>query len=354
MHRGSAGYATHPSDRSRGACQMSNVVELDSTGGGGKRARAQRSEGRAGAAPAARVEDRARAGRRRVHGRRLRDRGAAGARPAVHQPVGQRVRRLRRYERRLADRRAGRQRGHARADDAVVNDQPPASFARHGPRHCCCARTSASSWSRASSCRCTCSGRSAGWGATSGAFSLVDLAIAARGRAAHRPLQRRGGRRATCARCSPIPAAPTTSAGCACELYLAATDLDTCERIVLGADGWDDVPISAAVRASSALPMVYEPHVVKGRDLVDGGIVSTTNLDIAVEAGARLIVVVNPLVPFVNELLAGPSCGSRARRVTGDGLPEDRLPDLQARRLPAAARDGAPVAGATTRASTSC
>ena len=50
MHRGSAGYATHPSDRSRGACQMSNVVELDSTGGGGKRARAPRRK----AAPARR------------------------------------------------------------------------------------------------------------------------------------------------------------------------------------------------------------------------------------------------------------------------------------------------------------
>src|ERR1700753_4067403 len=29
----------------------------------------------------------------------------------------------------------------------------------------------------------------------------------------------------------------------ACELYLAATDLDTCERVVFGAEGWDDVPI---------------------------------------------------------------------------------------------------------------
>src|SRR5829696_7377061 len=43
------------------------------------------------------------------------------------------------------------------------------------------------------------------------------------------------------------------------ELYLAATDLDTCERLVLGAEGWDDVPISLAVRASAALPMVYQP-----------------------------------------------------------------------------------------------
>src|SRR6476619_2294374 len=69
------------------------------------------------------------------------------------------------------------------------------------------------------------------------------------------------------------------------ELYLAATDLDTCERIVLGAEGWDDVPISTAVRASTALPMVYTPTMVKDRELIDGGVVSTTNVDIAVEAG---------------------------------------------------------------------
>jgi NTE family protein len=99
------------------------------------------------------------------------------------------------------------------------------------------------------------------------------------------------------------------------QLYLAATDLDTCERIVFGSDGWDDVPISTAVRASTALPMVYAPVEVKGRELVDGGIVSTTNLDIAVEAGAKFIVVVNPLVPFVNDF-------SRKQRVSDMGLPQ--------------------------------
>jgi NTE family protein len=108
------------------------------------------------------------------------------------------------------------------------------------------------------------------------------------------------------------------------ELYLAATDLDTCERIVFGADGWDDVPISTAVGASSALPMIYKPVKVKDRELVDGGILSTTNLDIAVEAGAKFIVVVNPLVPYVNDFekrintLAGP----RARRVSDMGFPQ--------------------------------
>jgi NTE family protein len=85
------------------------------------------------------------------------------------------------------------------------------------------------------------------------------------------------------------------------ELYLTATDLDSCERVVFGSPGFDDVPISTAVRASSALPMVYEPVRVGDRELIDGGILSTTNLDIAVEAGATLIVVVNPLVPYMNE-----------------------------------------------------
>jgi NTE family protein len=108
------------------------------------------------------------------------------------------------------------------------------------------------------------------------------------------------------------------------ELYLAATDLDTCERIVFGAEGWDDVPISRAVAASAALPMVYKPVEVKGRELVDGGIVSTTNLDIAVEAGAEFIVVVNPLVPFVNDFSKEiPTLfGSRARRVSDMGFPK--------------------------------
>jgi NTE family protein len=107
------------------------------------------------------------------------------------------------------------------------------------------------------------------------------------------------------------------------ELYLAATDLDTCERIVFGAEDWDDVPISTAVSASSALPMIYKPVKVKDRELVDGGIISTTNLDIAVEAGAKFIVVVNPLVPFVNdfEKRIPTSAGPRARRVSDMGFP---------------------------------
>jgi predicted acylesterase/phospholipase RssA len=108
------------------------------------------------------------------------------------------------------------------------------------------------------------------------------------------------------------------------ELYLASTDLDTCERVVFGAEGWDDVPISTAVSASTALPMIYKPVKIKERELIDGGILSTTNLDIAVEAGAKFIVVVNPLVPFVNDFTdrIPTISGSRARRVSDMGFPQ--------------------------------
>ncbi|HXR60703.1 MAG TPA: patatin-like phospholipase family protein [Solirubrobacterales bacterium] len=107
------------------------------------------------------------------------------------------------------------------------------------------------------------------------------------------------------------------------ELYLTATDLDTCERIVFGEDGWTDVPISKAVECSTCLPLVYKPVDLKGRQFIDGGIRSTTNVDIAVEKGAKFIVVVNPLVPYVNdfEKTIPTVFGRRVRRVSDMGLP---------------------------------
>ncbi len=107
------------------------------------------------------------------------------------------------------------------------------------------------------------------------------------------------------------------------ELYLTATDLDTCERIVFGEEGWSDVPISKAVQCSTTLPLVYKPVDLKGRQLIDGGVRSTTNVDIAVEKGAKFIIVVNPLVPFVNdfEKTIPTVFGNRVRRVSDMGLP---------------------------------
>jgi predicted acylesterase/phospholipase RssA len=70
--------------------------------------------------------------------------------------------------------------------------------------------------------------------------------------------------------------------------------------------------------------MIYKPVQVKDRELIDGGILSTTNLDIAVEAGAKFIVVVNPLVPYVNDFDRDiPSvAGARTQRVSAMGFPQ--------------------------------
>jgi NTE family protein len=106
------------------------------------------------------------------------------------------------------------------------------------------------------------------------------------------------------------------------ELCIPVTDLDTTERVVLGEGEWADLPISSAVAASAALPMVYTPVELRGRQFVDGGIRSTTNIGVAVERGAKFIVVVNPLVPFANDFSRQipTAFGTRARRVSDMGF----------------------------------
>ena len=106
------------------------------------------------------------------------------------------------------------------------------------------------------------------------------------------------------------------------ELYLVATDLDTTERVILGEGDWAEVPISEAVAASGALPGIYEPVEINGREFIDGGILSTTNVDVAIERGAKFVVVINPLVPYVNDFAKNiPTItGSRARRVSDMGI----------------------------------
>src|ERR671919_796590 len=86
--------------------------------------------------------------------------------------------------------------------------------------------------------------------------------------------------------------------------------------------GWADVPISRAVAASGALPMIYTPVEINGRQFIDGGIRSTTNVDVAVERGAKFIIVINPLVPYLNDFSKNiPTItGSRVRRVSDMGF----------------------------------
>ena len=88
-----------------------------------------------------------------------------------------------------------------------------------------------------------------------------------------------------------------------CQLYIAACDLDTAERVVFGADEKNDVTISQAVQASTALPLFYRPARIGGIDYVDGGVRNTANIDVAIEKGADLIICYNPFRPFSNRVV---------------------------------------------------
>lgn len=82
------------------------------------------------------------------------------------------------------------------------------------------------------------------------------------------------------------------------ELYLVATDLDGGKRAIFGTGVNEEVPISRAVAASSAVPVLYRPVQVYEKDYVDGGLHGAASLDLAIEAGAKLVVCINPMVPF--------------------------------------------------------
>lgn len=81
-------------------------------------------------------------------------------------------------------------------------------------------------------------------------------------------------------------------------LYVIATDLDSGEAVRFGAPGHDDVPISLAIEASAALPGLYPPVRIGGRHYVDGALRHTLHASVALEAGADLVLGVNPLVPI--------------------------------------------------------
>lgn len=106
-------------------------------------------------------------------------------------------------------------------------------------------------------------------------------------------------------------------------LFITATDLDSAERVVFGANGRTDVPISEAAAASTAIPLLYAPRQIGERVYYDGGLRSTTNIDIAIAHGATLVICVNPLVPYVHDVryLLPSATGLPSRHIAQKGFP---------------------------------
>ncbi len=103
-------------------------------------------------------------------------------------------------------------------------------------------------------------------------------------------------------------------------LFLVATELDTGLAVPFGSAGRDDVPISLAVQASAALPGLFPPVRIGDRHYVDGALKKTLHASVALKEGARLLLCLNPLVPFDAALAARRSHGPREHLVDG-GLP---------------------------------
>ena len=103
------------------------------------------------------------------------------------------------------------------------------------------------------------------------------------------------------------------------QLFVVATDLDSSQAVVFGAPGRDAVPISTAVQASAALPGLFPPVRIDGRDYVDGALIKTLHASVALRQGVDLLLCINPLVPIDATGLRAP--GGRPLRLTDAGLP---------------------------------
>jgi len=85
------------------------------------------------------------------------------------------------------------------------------------------------------------------------------------------------------------------------KLIVVAADLDSGEAVRFGEPGFDHVPISRAVQASTALPGLYPPVLFDGRHFVDGVLLKTLHGSVALDAGAELLFCLNPVVPVDTE-----------------------------------------------------
>ncbi len=82
-------------------------------------------------------------------------------------------------------------------------------------------------------------------------------------------------------------------------LFVGATDQDRREHVLFGTEGYDHVPISKAIQASTAMHPFFASVEIEGRYYTDGIVTRTSNLRNAIDRGADLVFVVDPFVPMI-------------------------------------------------------
>ena len=175
--------------------------------------------------------------------------------------------------RRRATRPAGRVRRHRRSSSPVVPERP-------GPRR-----------GRGRAAR-----RAGAWAVAAGA----DVRAAGAG-------DRCARRRARCAaaRCAGFPGRAAASRSCAAasrkpgarfdgRLRVAAVDRRSGRRVMFGSPGSPRASVGEAVEASCSVPWLFAPVEIGGREYVDGGVWSATNLDVAPAGRDTHVLCLNP------------------------------------------------------------
>ncbi len=84
------------------------------------------------------------------------------------------------------------------------------------------------------------------------------------------------------------------------KLYIPAIDLDSGSRVIFGDEGQRQVHICQAITASCAIPVFFRPYRIGSHAYIDGGLGHPAHIDIAIDKGAKLILVINPRVPINN------------------------------------------------------
>lgn len=83
------------------------------------------------------------------------------------------------------------------------------------------------------------------------------------------------------------------------QVFVTAVDVDSGERVVFGPGYRDDVSISQAVAASCCVPGLHRPFRIGNRYYLDGEVVRTLSADLAVAAGANVVIISNVYRPEV-------------------------------------------------------
>jgi NTE family protein len=81
------------------------------------------------------------------------------------------------------------------------------------------------------------------------------------------------------------------------QVFVTAVDVDSGERVVFGSGYREDVPISEAVAASCCVPGLFRPHKIGSRYFIDGEVARTLSADLAINAGANVIIISNVYRP---------------------------------------------------------